>query len=151
MTLIFFAGKHQNGRFKASQIQPDPNRKDCYLAMLTIVDMISADARIYSVTISNGRGDTKYGIDVRVSRKYFIKFAMIMTNDCFFKVLDPVPMAAVVGVIATAISLVVLIIFCVGYSYRTKKCCFKHKGPAFERDTNFRIYPNENYVVSNSR
>ncbi len=55
---------------------------------------------------------------------------------------------ALVGVIATALSLILFIIFCVAYSFKTKKCCFKHKGPAFERDTNFRIYPNDHYIVS---
>ena len=58
-------------------------------------------------------------------------------------------MMALVGVIATALSLILFIVFCVTYTFKTKKCCFKHKGgPAFERDTNFRIYPNEHYIVS---
>jgi hypothetical protein len=57
-------------------------------------------------------------------------------------------MSAVVGVVASALCLVFIIIFCVSWTYKTKKGCFKHKGPAFERDTNFRIYPNENYIVS---
>jgi len=76
----------------------------------------------------NDRGDTRYGIHVRV--------------------LDPVPMTALVGVIATAFCLVLFILFCVAYTFKTRKCCFKHKGPAFERDNNFRIYPNDNYIVS---
>lgn len=54
------------GRFKASEIISDPNRKDCYLATLTIEDMISSDSRLYFVTIANDRGETRYGINVRV-------------------------------------------------------------------------------------
>ena len=57
-------------------------------------------------------------------------------------------MVALVGVIATALSLILFIVFCVTYTFKAKKCCFKHKGPAFERDTNFRIYPNDHYIVS---
>ena len=57
-------------------------------------------------------------------------------------------MTALVGVIATAFCLVLFILFCVAYTFKTRKCCFKHKGPAFERDNNFRIYPNDNYIVS---
>ena len=57
-------------------------------------------------------------------------------------------MVALVGVIATALSLILFIVFCVAYTFKTKKCCFKHKGgPAFERDTNFRIYPNDHYIA----
>jgi hypothetical protein len=48
-------------------MQADPNRKDCYLATLTISDMISSDSRYYYVTITNDRGEVKFGINVRVS------------------------------------------------------------------------------------
>ena len=90
--------------------------------------MISSDSRTYFITIANDRGETNFDVNVRA--------------------IDPVPMVALVGVIATAMSLVLFIIFCVAYTFKSKKCCFKHKGPAFERDTNFRIYPNEHYIVS---
>ena len=56
------------GRFKASDIKEYPDRKDCYEATLTITDMISGDSRFYYVTIGNDRGDTRYGIHVRVIR-----------------------------------------------------------------------------------
>ena len=69
-------------------------------------------------------------------------------NLIFFQAVDPIPMVALVGVIATALSLILFIVFCVTYTFKAKKCCFKHKGPAFERDTNFRIYPNDHYIVS---
>ena len=60
-------------------------------------------------------------------------------------------MTAVIGVAAAAMLIVFLLIFCVVYAYKSKKGCFKSKnGPAFERDTNFRIYPNEHYLVSES-
>ncbi len=60
-------------------------------------------------------------------------------------------MSAVVGVIAAAMAMVFIVIFCVVYAYKSKKGCFKTKkgGPAFERDTNFRIYPNDHYLVIN--
>ena len=61
----FFTGEGR-GRFKASEIVSDPNRKDCYLATLTIADMISSDSRLYFVTIANDRGETRYGINARV-------------------------------------------------------------------------------------
>ena len=64
-SINFFVGEEQ-GRFKASDIISDPNRKDCYLATLTIADMISSDSRLYFVTIANDRGETRYGINVRV-------------------------------------------------------------------------------------
>ena len=115
------------GRFKASEVLPDPDRKDCYQATLSITDVISSDSRTYFVTIGNDRGETRYDVNVRA--------------------VDPVPMVALVGVIATALTLVLFIIFCVAYTFKSKKCCFKHKGPAFERDTNFRIYPNEHYIA----
>ena len=63
--LTFFTGEGR-GRFKASEIVSDPNRKDCYLATLTIADMISSDSRLYFVTIANDRGETRYGINARV-------------------------------------------------------------------------------------
>jgi len=125
-SLLLLEGEEQ-GRFKASDIISDPNRKDCYLATLTIADMISSDSRLYFVTIANDRGETRYGINVRA--------------------VDPIPMVALVGVIATALSLILFIVFCVTYTFKAKKCCFKHKGPAFERDTNFRIYPNDHYIA----
>ena len=128
LSLFIILGQSQ-GRFKASNILSDPQRKDCYQATLTISDVISSDSRTYFVTIANDRGETRYDVSVRA--------------------IDPVPMVALVGVIATALSLVLFIIFCVAYTFKSKKCCFKHKsgGPAFERDNNFRIYPNEHYIA----
>ena len=63
--LYIYVGESR-GRFKASQIEAYPDRKDCYTATLTIADMISGDSRFYYVTIGNDRGDTRYGIHVRV-------------------------------------------------------------------------------------
>ena len=71
---LLFSGE-ERGRFKASEIVSDPNRKDCYLATITIADMISSDSRLYFVTIANERGETRYGINVRVMccyKKLFI-------------------------------------------------------------------------------
>ena len=68
------------GRFKASDIISDPNRKDCYLATLTIADMISSDSRLYFVTIANERGETRYGINVRVCTSATHKQNFIHSN-----------------------------------------------------------------------
>ena len=83
----FFTGEGR-GRFKASEIVSDPNRKDCYLATLTIADMISSDSRLYFVTIANDRGETRYGINARVcmnAQWVEKKFWWITYSNCFHK------------------------------------------------------------------
>ena len=99
LSLFIILGQSQ-GRFKASNILSDPQRKDCYQATLTISDVISSDSRTYFVTIANDRGETRYDVSVRA--------------------IDPVPMVALVGVIATALSLILFIILCVAYTFKSK-------------------------------
>lgn len=119
------------GRFKAQQVVPD-ERKDCYSATLNIIDVLTSDTRFYYLTMANDRGESKYAVNVRVS--------------------DPVAMSTVIGVAAAAILLVILLVFCLAYTFKSRKACFKHKGPAFERDANFRIFPtHQPYVAEHSR
>ena len=70
--MSYFEGQSR-GRFAASEILADPQRKDCYQATLTITDVITSDSRTYFVTISNDRGETNFDVNVRVSN-LFVNF-----------------------------------------------------------------------------
>ncbi|XP_065561304.1 hemicentin-1-like [Artemia franciscana] len=96
-----------NQRFIAESFKAT-KRPSCYEATLRIQRADVSDARQFTLLVENEKGVDSVSVSLRV--------------------IEPVSMTAVIGVIIGCLVFLVLVTLCLLYAFRTERWCFKQKG-----------------------